>query len=835
MSILCRVALVVIGLGCGFMLLAQKDTLQIEIRTIEGAPAEAATVASINQDWYTITDADGRTHIPFADTVSISFLGMSPQLLSWEELQENRGRVTLAAMPLELATVAISAPAYRPQLGQEQFVIAPHTLRTLQAATPADALAIQGGAFVQKSQQGGGSPVLRGFEGNRVLLVVDDVRLNNAIYRNGHLQNAITVDENALQQIDVSYGPGAVAYGSDALGGVVHFRTKSYQPERRQDRSAKLTGLAHAQYSTASRAPVLHAQLARLGRRWTSFSAITLSRFGDLVAGQHRPDEYPGFGERNSYIERENGRDVIRTSSTPNRQIGSAYEQLDVLQNFVVDITDNWQFKLNAQYSTSSEVPRYDRLAEDRDSQLRWAEWYYGPQERALLALTNKWTMRRKWLNDPQLTYAYQRIKEDRYQRRLFDDWREASLVQVDVHSFDFRTYIQPIYNWPGIYIGAEYYYNDVVSEAWLQQVDTGQQMAGVNTRYPSQGSSMHSWHIYVHTQRQLWRRLQLELGGRYSQQSLQAVFGADDPVTWPADFVAGLENKNKALTGALGLSCKLKRWHWEGHLATGFRAPNIDDFAKFRERNGFVQVPNTALLPERLRSVETSLQYGYADRNFVKLTVYRNWLQDAIVRQNATLPNGDAFFLDRGDTLFVQTNTNASSARLWGLSLRGQYAYERWQLSGQLHYTYGRRPFKLTDGRQLDVPLDHIPPMYGLIQLAYEQSSWNISVQYRFQIRKKLEDYAVSGIVVASDGQLILDRTGSSDNLEQTPIDPVSGVFSGTYGWGIVNLQCSKQIQSVYRVQLQLENLFDLHYRTFSSGISAPGRQLVLGGYMRF
>ena len=84
-----------------------------------------------------------------------------------------------------------------------------------------------GGVHVQKSQSGGGSPVLRGFEANRVLLVVDGVRMNNAIYRSGHVHNAISVDANSLERTEVIFGPSSVGYGSDALGGVIHFYTKT--------------------------------------------------------------------------------------------------------------------------------------------------------------------------------------------------------------------------------------------------------------------------------------------------------------------------------------------------------------------------------------------------------------------------------------------------------------------------------------------------------------------------------------------------------------------------------------------------------------------------------
>ena len=80
---------------------------------------------------------------------------------------------------------------------------------------------------VQKSQFGGGSPNIRGFEANKILLTLDGVRLNNAIYRSGHLQNIISIDESVLEDVAVIFGPSSVLYGSDALGGTIHMKTKS--------------------------------------------------------------------------------------------------------------------------------------------------------------------------------------------------------------------------------------------------------------------------------------------------------------------------------------------------------------------------------------------------------------------------------------------------------------------------------------------------------------------------------------------------------------------------------------------------------------------------------
>lgn len=125
-------------------------------------------------------------------------------------------------------------------LAQKIDVINSRSIAKFNAQNTGDLLVNSGHVFVQKSQQGGSSPVIRGFEASRVLLVVDGIRLNNAIYRSGHLQNVITIDQNMLESVEVLQGPASTLYGSDALGGVVSFRSKT--PKLSINEKSKITG-----------------------------------------------------------------------------------------------------------------------------------------------------------------------------------------------------------------------------------------------------------------------------------------------------------------------------------------------------------------------------------------------------------------------------------------------------------------------------------------------------------------------------------------------------------------------------------------------------------------
>jgi Outer membrane cobalamin receptor protein len=146
-------------------------------------------------------------------------------------LIENNGYVIyLSKQSEQLDEVVLSVfkrDAKTNRVAERVAVINAKEIIKLSPQTSADLLAAIPGIKVQKSQMGGGSPVIRGMESNRVMLVIDGVRMNNAIYRKGHLQNAITVSPNQLDKTEVVFGPSSVIYGSDALGGVIHYYTKT--------------------------------------------------------------------------------------------------------------------------------------------------------------------------------------------------------------------------------------------------------------------------------------------------------------------------------------------------------------------------------------------------------------------------------------------------------------------------------------------------------------------------------------------------------------------------------------------------------------------------------
>ncbi len=105
--------------------------------------------------------------------------------------------MVLSESSFSLSEVVVSASRFqekKEEVPQPIQVLKQEEIAYMSQATTADVLQQTGNILVQKSQLGGGSPIIRGFEANKVLLLIDGVRMNNAIYRGGHLQNIITLD-----------------------------------------------------------------------------------------------------------------------------------------------------------------------------------------------------------------------------------------------------------------------------------------------------------------------------------------------------------------------------------------------------------------------------------------------------------------------------------------------------------------------------------------------------------------------------------------------------------------------------------------------------------------
>lgn len=236
----------------------------------------------------------------------------------------------------ELGEIIISGSKFaekKKNIIQKIEVITIADIRKANAQNIGDLLMSTGNIFVQKSQQGGSSPIIRGFEASRILLVIDGVRMNNAIYRSGHLQNAITVDQNMLTSIEILQGPSSTLFGSDALGGAVHLITK--QPLLSEtDKKKKIETNSLIRYSSANKEKTIHGDINIGFKKMAFLSSITFSDFGDVRMGRKDISGFEGFGTRPYYIQPYNGTtgDTILKNNNDRVQKFSGYKQMDLMQ-----------------------------------------------------------------------------------------------------------------------------------------------------------------------------------------------------------------------------------------------------------------------------------------------------------------------------------------------------------------------------------------------------------------------------------------------------------------------------------------------------------------------
>ena len=691
-------------------------------------------------------------------------------------------------------------------------IISEEELEELNAQTTADVLQNADGIQVQKSQMGGGSPIIRGFEANRVLLVIDGVRLNNAIYRGGHLQNSVTVDNNVLSQVEILYGPGSAVYGSDAIGGVVHFHTKD--PKLSKGDSIIVGGSGMLRYNSANQEKSGHFDISFGGKKFGSITSISANDFGELLSGSKRDHGYDDFGKINVYADRINGKDTMIVNSKPNLQIGTSYKQIDFLQKFIYSPSEKVTFKLNTQYSNSTNVPRFDRLNNiEKDGGLEYSEWYYGPQERMFASLKTELSDSNFFFSKASIIASVQNLNEDRVKRKFGSNSRSSNSENVKVYGFNVDL-ARVIDTTTQLFYGLEFTHNDVISTAFTEDISTGE-IGNESTRYPDGGSSMSTGAFYMSYVR-TYEKLIAKIGGRYNYNNLQARFIDDSFVNLPFDNV---NSTNQSLSGNLGLVYSpTKNFKSNFNISTGFRSPNIDDFGKVFKKGDNVIIPNNNIAPEYAYSAELgfskTFQREYHSNginiykvNFITIGVtgFCTILDNAIVREDYNL-NGLDSLMYEGENRKIQTNMNVEQAIIYGGSARMKIIITKnFHLKSSLNYTKGY----VTDTKE---PFAHIPPVFGKTGLLFEKENWDIELFSNYNSWKRKIDFA----------------SGTTDNPQEATVD-------GSPSWYTINLRASLSLNESITVQLGLNNIMDQHYKMFASGISAPGRNIMVSGRVFF
>jgi hemoglobin/transferrin/lactoferrin receptor protein len=699
---------------------------------------------------------------------------------------------------ITLDEITISANKFaetKKTVAQQILVMDQKQIAATQSQTTADVISNTGGVFVQKSQLGGGSPVLRGFEASRIVMVIDGIRMNNIIYRGGHLQNIITLDNSILERTEILFGPSSTMYGSDALGGVIHFYTK--KPLFAEgDKKLNLKINAFSRYGSVNNEITGHLDINIGCKKFASLTSFTYSKFGDLMGGKNQNPFYTeSFGERPYYAQRIDGKDSLVKNENRYKQVQSAYSQYDILQKFAYKQNDHITHGLNFQFSNSTDVPRYDRLTDPAGDGLKYAEWYYGPQRRLLGAYDLNYHNEKAVFQNIHAGINYQNILESRHQRRFGKDNLQHRIENVNVIGADVD--FQKIMKKHNVRFGVDFQYNTLKSTANEEDFVSGESTP-LDTRYPDGDNSMMNLGIFATHTWQISDKMALTDGLRMGYTMLHSTFVDTTFFKFPFSEV---NQNNLVYSGSIGLihspSDKLKLSFL---LSTGYRTPNVDDLSKvFESSAGSVIVPNAELKPEKTINTELGLTTIFEEKVLWENSIYYTQFFDAIVTDKFQYNNQDSILYD-GTMSQVLANQNKRQAYLLGISsnVKAQCT-DNLFLGLGINYSYARIK---TDSS--DYPMDHIPPLMMCLKLGYTYKDFSGDFAVNFNGSKRLKDY----------------NLGGEDNEQYaTPM--------GTPAWLTANLHLSYKVWKYITVQAGVDNIFDTQYRTFASGINAPGRNI--------
>ncbi len=766
-----------------------------------GAPMIGATVQG-DTERFSITNSQGKADISAlkgAAKIQVQSLGYKTVIKSFEELEVAGFSLLLEPSNLNLDEVVVSATRWSQSSGDVPSKIISISSKEAGLQNPqtaADLLGISGKVFIQKSQQGGGSPMIRGFATNRLLYTVDGVRMNTAIFRAGNIQNVISIDPFATEKTEVFFGPGSVIYGSDAIGGVMSFQTLT--PQFSLDDKPLVSGSALTRYSSANNEKTTHFDVRTGWKRWAAVTSFSTWDFDHLRQGAHGPTDYL----KPYYVQRQDSVDRVITQEDPLLQVPSAYSQVNMMQKVRFAPGEDLDFQYGFHFSETSPYGRYDRHNRVRNGTARYAEWNYGPQKWLMHNLSATHSGRNVMYDQVTLRLALQSFKESRIDRSLNNDERIAQTEDVLAYSANLD-FVKAISTKDKVFYGVEYVLNDITSKGLLTDISTGTSQTG-SSRYPQ--STWSSVAAYVNEEFKATSQLTIQAGLRYSQFVLDADF-SNNLAFYPFPFATATINKG-ALTGSIGgVYRPLDSWVISANFGTAFRSPNVDDLGKvFDSEPGTVTVPNPDLEAEYAYNFDLGIAKVFSDVVKLDLTGYYTVLQNALVRRDFQLNGQDSILYD-GEMAKVQAIQNAAVANVYGLQAGLEVKLpEGFTFSTDLNYQVGEE--ELDNGETS--PSRHAAPLFGATRLGLNTGKLNMQVYTLYQAEKGFNDLPQEE--QAKDEIYAKDAAGQN--------------YSPS--WYTLNVKAMYTLSEVFMLNAGVENLTDQRYRPYSSGISAPGRNFV-------
>ncbi len=686
--------------------------------------------------------------------------GMLAAVLGWAE------EPVAATLP-EVVVTAMRSETAMADVPYAGHVIGRAGLQDAAPRTTPDALAGLPSVMVQKTSYGQGSPYLRGFTGFRTLMLVDGIRLNNSVFRDGPNQYWNTVDAWAVDRYEVVMGPASVLYGSDAVGGAVNAIGTPPPEWTGQAVWERTLGYRGA---TADESHQVRAQTrGRVNERLGFAAGATWKQFGDLRGG------------RDVGVQKKTGYDEWALDVRADYRLGAG--AVLTLAHQQVDQDDAWRTHRTPYGIDWMGLQTGDELVHAFD------------QDRELSYLRLAVADRPGWLTAGSLTLSRHAQAEDRY--RLRADGRRDE-TGFDVTTWGASLVLESATDFGRWVYGMDFARDEVDSysrkykaDGTLDQVEAQGPVADDAT-YDLLG-------VFVQNTVGLWDgALELTPGVRATWAALDA-----GQVLDPASGnVRAIDDDWGSVAGSLRVLAPLgpdRRVTLFAGVSQGFRAPNLSDLTRLdTARSGELETPVEDLDPERFVSAEAGVRVA-AGRLSGELAAYHTWIEDLIVRT----PTGETI-----DEALEVTKRNAGRGTVGGVELALRYQLvEDWLVRAQGSWMTGK--------------VDDYPTSDPVKERGYMTRLMPFTMQAAVRWQPAEKGIWLEAVVDAAEKATRLSA-GDGRDTQRIPA-------GGTPGYGVLSLRGGVRVREALQLTLALENVADEDYRIHGSGVNEPGRNLVV------
>ena len=665
--------------------------------------------------------------------------------------------------PIVVTTSAAGHDAFT--MPQATTLVTEDALRDRQARTLPSALEELPGIMVQKTGTAQGSPYLRGFTGFRTLLLVDGIRLNNSVFRDGPNQYWGTVDPLGLERLEVVKGPGAVAHGSDAVGGTVNAVTRNLAPA---GPPGAFSGRLLHRFASADESHVGRIDAAtRLNGKTTAQVGLAAKRFGDLRSGDGI-QPYTGYDERG-------GEAKLVWRRMPEEGLTILWQdfaQADAWRTHTTVHGSSWQ---------GTRPGGDQRRSLDQHRRLQAIQYHAAPRGDGL----DRW----------HVSLSRQEQSEDQLRIRA-DGRREKSGFHVEtLGALAHGRSPAPGGHWT---YGGEFFRDHVTSHATRYLADGT--LVQREIQGPVAGRATYDLGgLYLEHHRRGPGGMNLVVGGRLSQASADA-----RDVREPRSGRAiQLKETWRSAVGAARAVLPLRddgRRNLFAGISQAFRAPNLSDLTRFDiAEGGQIETPAPGLAPERA----TAFEAGWRVRErawSAEVAVFHTDLRRQIIRT----PTGA-----RVDGLAEVTKRNSGAGYCHGVEASGSlqpsaawtlWAHATW-MRGALDYFPSADAVRLERG-----PMSRVMPP-------------TVHAGARWRTADGRAWLAISTTAAARQ-----DRLAPADRVDRERIPP-----AGTPGYHVVSLRTGWRPRPSLVFNAALENITDTPYRVHGSGVNEPGRGIVV------